>query len=200
MKRVGVLSVAASMLMASSAFAQATGVPSFNAPYRAFQNHEAGFAVSFPGLDNTALEGLFRFGQGKFDIGLRGGVLFLGGPVNDEIFLLGVEGRQRIITHSDDFPADGALIVGLGAQVGALDNFIPSLGLSLGRRLDLEDSDVSIIPYIQPHLWYFIGDSDEIQFSLGFGADLRLTPRFDLRVSAGVGDVDGISIGGVWVR
>ena len=70
----------------------------------------------------------------------------------------------------------------------------------MGRRLDLEDSDVSIIPYIQPNLWWFIGDSDEIQFSLGLGADLRLTPRFDLQVSAGVGDVDGISIGGVWVR
>ncbi|MCZ6918075.1 MAG: hypothetical protein O7I93_14960 [Gemmatimonadetes bacterium] len=200
MKRVVVLAVAASIAAVSSAFAQASGVPSFNAPYRAFQDHEAGFMVSFPGLDNTALEGVFRFGQGKFDVGLRGGVWFLGGPVNDEIFLLGVEGRQRIITHSDDFPADGALIVGVGAQVGAFDNFIPSVGLSLGRRLDLEDSDVSIIPYIQPNLWWFIGDSDQIQFSLGLGADLRLTPRFDLRVSVGVGDVDGISIGGVWVR
>lgn len=200
MKRVVVLAVAASIAAVSSASAQASGVPSFNAPYRAFQDHEAGFMVSFPGLDNTALEGVFRFGQGKFDVGLRGGVWFLGGPVNDEIFLLGVEGRQRIITHSDDFPADGALIVGVGAQVGAFDNFIPSVGLSLGRRLDLEDSDVSIIPYIQPNLWWFIGDSDQIQFSLGLGADLRLTPRFDLRVSVGVGDVDGISIGGVWVR
>lgn len=199
MKRVGVLAIAASMAAAPSAFAQASGIPSFNAPYRAFDRHEAGFAISFPGLDNTALEGMFRFGTGNFDIGLRGGVWFLSGP-NDEIFLLGAEGRQRIITHSDDFPADGALILGLGAQVGAFDNFIPSVGLALGRRLNLEDSNVSIVPYIQPHLWYFIGDADELQFSLGLGADLRLTPRFDLRVSAGVGDVDGISIGGVWVR
>ena len=197
MQRVGLLAVAALVCTASSASAQASGVPSFNAPYRAFENHEAGFAVSFPGLDNTALEGVFRFGQNKFDIGVRGGVWFTGG---DEIFLLGAEGRQRIITHSDDFPADGALIVGVGAQVGAIDNFIPSLGLSLGRRLNLEDSDVSIIPFIQPNLWWFIGDTDQIMFSLGFGADFRLTPRFDLRLSAGVGDVDGISIGGVWIR
>ena len=122
------------------------------------------------------------------------------GVVNDEIVAVGVEARQRILTHSDDFPADGALILGLGLQIGARDDLIPSVGVSFGRRVDLEDSDVSIIPFVQPHLWWFMGDTDDVKFSLGLGADFRLSPRFDLRVSAGVGDIDGFSVGAVWIR
>jgi hypothetical protein len=191
----------ASIIFVSSASAQASGLASFNAPYRSFDRHEAGFAVTFPGLDDAAVEGLYRFGKGDLDIGFRGGVWFIdAGAANDEIIALGVEARQRILTHSEDFPADGALIIGAGAQIGAVDNFIPSAGVSFGRRLDLEDSDVSIIPFIQPHMWWFIGDNDELLFSLGLGADFRLSPRFDLRVSAGIGDIDGISIGAVWIR
>ncbi len=199
--RTAIAITIASVVYVSSAAAQASGLSSFNAPYRAFVGHEAGFVVSFPGLDDTAIEGLYRFGQGKFDIGIRGGILFIQNRgVNDEIVALGVEARQRILTHSDDFPADGALILGLGVQIGARDDLIPSVGVSFGRRIDLEDSDISIIPFVQPHLWWFIGDTDDVAFSLGFGADFRLAPRFDLRVSAGVGDIDGMSIGAVWIR
>lgn len=199
--RTAVAIIIASVVSVSGAAAQASGFPSFNAPYRAFRDHEAGFAVSFPGLDDAAVEGLYRFGRGKFDIGLRGGVWFIDNARgSDEIVALGVEARQRILTHSDDFPADGALIIGAGVQVGAIDNFIPSIGVSFGRRVDIEDSDISIIPYVQPNLWWFIGDTDEVLFSLGLGADFRLSPRFDLRVSVGVGDIDGLSVGAVWIR
>lgn len=191
----------ASILFVSSASAQASGLASFNAPYRSFDRHEAGLAVTFPGLDDLAVEGLYRFAKDDFDIGFRGGVLFLEtGGGNDQMIALGVEARQRIITHSDDFPADGALLIGAGAWIGPVDNFIPSVGVSFGRRLDLEDSDVSIIPFVQPHMWWLIGDSDELLFSVGLGADFRLSPRFDLRVSVGLGDIDGLSVGAVWIR
>ena len=199
--RTAIAVIIASVVSVSSAAAQASGLPSFNAPYRAFVGHEAGFAVSFPGVDDAAIEGLYRFGRGKFDIGIRGGILFIRNRfVSDEILALGVEARQRILTHSDDFPADGALILGLGLQIGARDDLIPSVGVSFGRRIDIEDSDVSIIPYVQPHMWWFIGDTDDLRFSLGLGADFRLSPRFDLRVSVGVGDIDGLSVGAVWIR
>ncbi len=191
--------IIASVVSVSSVAAQASGFPSFNAPYRAFSDHEAGFAVSFPGFDDTAVEGLYRFGRGRFDIGFRGGVWF-NARGSDEILVLGVEARERILTHSDDFPADGALIIGAGIQVGARDNFIPSIGVSFGRRVDVEDSDVSIVPYVQPNLWWFIGDTGDVLFSLGLGADFRLSPRFDLRVSVGVGDIDGLSVGADWIR
>ncbi len=196
--RTGVAIIIASVVSVSSAAAQASGLPSFNAPYRAFSDHEAGFAVSFPGGD-AAVEGLYRFGRGRFDIGFRGGIWF-NAAGGDEVVVLGVEARERILTHSEDFPADGALILGLGAQIGARDDLIPSVGVSFGRRLDLEDSDVSIIPFVQPHMWWFVGDTDDLLFSLGLGADFRLSPRFDLRVSLAVGDIDGLSLAAVWIR
>src|SRR5256886_16541818 len=56
-----------------SAGAQATGMPSFNAPYRAFQRSELGGVFSFPEGGGTAFEGVYRYASGKFDIGLRGG-------------------------------------------------------------------------------------------------------------------------------
>ena len=197
--RTAVAIMIASVVSVSGAAAQASGLPSFNAPYRAFSDHEAGFAVSFPGGGDAAVEGLYRFGRGRFDIGFRGGIRF-NAVGSDDVVVLGVEARQRILTYSDDFPADGALIIGAGIQVGAIDNFIPSIGVSFGRRVDIEDSDVSIIPYVQPNLWWFIGDTDDVRFSLGLGADFRLSPRFDLRVSVGVGDIDGLSVGAVWIR
>jgi hypothetical protein len=196
--RAGVAIIIASTISVSNAAAQASGLPSFNAPYRAFSDHEAGFAVSFPGGD-AAVEGLYRFGRGRFDIGFRGGIWF-NAAGGDEVVVLGVEARERILTHSEDFPADGALILGLGAQIGARDDLIPSVGVSFGRRLDLEDSDVSIIPFVQPHMWWFVGDTDDLLFSLGLGADFRLSPRFDLRVSVAVGDIDGLSLAAVWIR
>ena len=196
--RTAIAVMIASVVSVSSSAAQVTGFPSFNAPYRAFSDHEAGFAVSFPGGD-AAVEGLYRFGQGRFDIGFRGGIWF-NAAGGDEVVVLGVEARERILTHSEDFPADGALILGLGAQIGARDDLIPSVGVSFGRRLDLEDSDVSIIPFVQPHMWWFVGDTDDLLFSLGLGADFRLSPRFDLRVSLAVGDIDGLSLAAVWIR
>ena len=191
----------ASFALVSAAAGQATGLPTFNAPYRSFDRHEAGFTLTFPGLEDEAVEGVYRFGRGSFDVAVRGGVWFIEtAGFSDEILVLGAEARQRIITHSADFPADGALIIGAGVRFGAVDDFIPSVGVSFGRRLDVEDSDVSIIPFVQPHLWWFTGDTRDMAFSLGLGADFRLSPRFDLRVSAGLGDIDGVSLGAVWIR
>jgi hypothetical protein len=45
-----------------------------------------------------------------------------------------------------------------------------------------------------------IGSDTDVFFSLGLGGDFRLTKRFDARVSAGIGDLEGISIGAVWVH
>ncbi len=39
-----------------------------------------------------------------------------------------------------------------------------------------------------------------MNFTLGIGADFRLSRVFDARVSAGLGDLKGVSIGAVWVH
>lgn len=182
----------------TSARAQATGTSSYNAPYRAFQRSEIGLVVTFPDGGSTAFEGVYRMASRRFDVGFRGGILDGAG---DAVFLFGAEARQRVITHSTDFPLDGALVVGLGANLSS--NFtvmyLP-VGLSLGRRIDVEGSQVSIVPYVQPTVTFAFVDLSDVFFTLGLGADFRLTPRFDARISAGIGDMEGISIGAIWVH
>jgi hypothetical protein len=78
------------------------------------------------------------------------------------------------------------------------------VGLSLGRRIDLEDSDISLVPYVQPTgNFVFCEGTEEFGFSLGFGLDARLSKFFDARVSAGFGTdfgIEGFAISAVWIR
>lgn len=182
--------------------AQSTGLPTYNAPYRAFAETERGLGVAFPGGGEVAFEGMLGFGRNTWDVRFRGGVAAGRGPTDEVVVMFGTEVRQRVITHTEDFPADGALILGAGATLGDNNNrLILPIGLSLGRRLDVEDSDVSIVPYVQPTVLLVTGDGGgSANFSLGLGGDFRLTPRFDLRVAIGLGDIDGFSVAGVWVR
>ena len=186
---------------ASSMAAQATGVPSYNAPYRAFTRSEFGAVLSFPDGGGTAFEGAYRMASGKFDLGFRGGIFSPGGG-GDSRLLLGAEARQRVVTHTEDFPLDGALILGIGGQFASGDAvLIVPVGLSLGRRVDPKDSKISIVPYVQPTGFLVAGSgTSDFLFALGLGADFRLSPKFDARISAGLGDLEGVSLGFVWVH
>lgn len=178
---------------------QTTLTPSFNAPYRAFGKHEFGATISFPQGADLALEGQYRFGYQNFDLGFRGGFVEPGGLGNSTV-ILGVEGRGRMFTHTADFPADGALVVGLG-YLSNPGRVAISGGLSLGRRIDPRDSQVSIVPYVEPALLILSGSgSTDVGFAFGLGADFRLSRRFDARASIGLGDVEGIAFSAVWVR
>lgn len=189
------------MGLASTASAQATGQPSFNAPYRAFTRSELGLVISFPDGAGTAFEGAYRMSSGKFDIGFRGGMLDPDGP-GDAVLLLGAEARQRVITHTPDFPLDGALILGIGGAFESGNSLvIIPVGLSLGRRIDPQDSKISIVPYVQPTGLFSAADGEtDFNFAIGLGADFRLSPRFDARISFGLGDLEGVSLSAVWVH
>jgi hypothetical protein len=202
------LTIVGLALAVGSAAAQATFTPSYNAPYRAFARHEFGGTISFERNSTTALEGQYRFGYKAFDIGFRGGVRFVGNGGDDQV-LLGVEGRGRVLTHNEQFPLDGALILGMGLNIDGGTGFILPAGLSLGRRLDVEGSDVSIIPFVQPTFFLTNGPDGaggrdtNGGFGFGFGADFRLSRFFDARVSAGLGTdwaPEGVSISAVWIR
>src|SRR6266511_1307597 len=101
--------------LATAAGAQATGMPSFNAPYRAFQRSEFGGVLSFPDGGGTGFEGVYRYASRKLDIGLRGGFFDPGGAAKT-VLLVGAEARERVITHTLDFPLDGAIVFGAGAR------------------------------------------------------------------------------------
>ena len=185
----------------SSAAAQATGMPSFNAPYRAFRRSEIGVVLSFPNGGGTGFEGAYRISSAKFDLGFRGGIFDPGGTAN-AVLLVGAEARERVVSHTEDFPLDGALIVGIGGAFvsGSSALYVP-VGLSLGRRVDPKNSKISIVPFVQPTGFLVAGNgTSDFLFALGLGADFRLTPRFDARISAGLGDLKGVSLSAVWVH
>ena len=204
MRRSLALTVALSLSVVGVGAAQVTGTPSYDAPYRAFAQHEAGAILSFPDVGGTAIEGEYRFGYQKFDLGLRGGVWDPGSGL-DKLILVGAEGRQRVITHTEQFPLDGAVVVGLGAHfVSGSNGIIIPGGLSLGRLIELKNSPVTITPYAEPVIFLTAGQNQntDFHFAFGVGGDFRLSRMFDLRVSGGLGDdpMQGISIGAVWVH
>ena len=200
------LAAALSVACAISAVAQETLMPSFDAPYRAFRAHEAGLLLSFPSGNTasggTAVEGEYRYGHKTLDFGFRGGFWSPGGGANT-VILLGGEVRERVLTHNDAFPLDGAIAVGLGADlVSNANTFVIPAGLSLGRRIDIKDSPVVITPFGEPVLFITTGQnqSTTVHFALGLGADFRLSPSFEVRASGGLGDIEGISLGAVWIK
>lgn len=179
--------------------AQSTGTPVFHAPYRAFQRIEFGGTISDPG-SGLAAEGFYRFGQRRWDIGLRGG--FHDGRGSDTRLLLGADFRTRVLDHSADFPFDGAFTVGVGGNFGDGRSvmFVP-VGVSLGRRVQLEDSDIEFVPFVHPVLVPAFGGGDsDLLFGLGLGVDIAFNRRFELRVSAGIGDYDGVAVSFAFTR
>ena len=180
--------------------AQTTTTPVFLAPYRAFDRVEFGASISDPG-SGFAVEGFYRFASGaRYDFGFRGG--FLDYDPGDTQFLAGVDFRTRVVDHSEDFPLDGAFTLGIGGRFGNGQSLatIP-IGVSMGRRIQLEDSNVEFVPYFQPVLAPEFGDVDsDVTFRLGLGVDIRFSSRFELRVSGALGDYSGLGLSAAFVR
>ena len=165
--------------------------------YRAFGTHEFGGILSFPdGASDFAVEGVYRFASGAWDVGIKGGIIDAGNTA----FIAGVEGRLRVMDHTQqDFPLDGAVVIGLGTF--DFDAWVvPSAGLSLGRNVQLED--FSFTAYGQPTLFLTTGGGDtNFDFGLGLGVDFQIAEAVDLRTSFGLVDgPEGFSFAFVWVR
>jgi hypothetical protein len=199
----GLLVAAVFSLSARDSAAQETGTPMFKAPYRAFTSHEFGLAFSDPGEGvSFALEGFYSHGRGSNDFGLRAGFADPEGA-GDTRILLGGDFRTRILSYSESFPLDGALTVGAGINLGDGDDlvYLP-LGITLGRRFELEGSRTTFTPYAHPTLVPVLGAAggDDVGFALGLGVDMRFSRDWSLRVSGGVGDIEGVGIAATYVR
>jgi hypothetical protein len=206
----GLLVAVAVALSASDSAAQETGTPMFKAPYRAFTSHEFGAAFSDPGNvngvgTNFAIEGFYSYGRGSNDFGLRAGFADPDGP-GDTRFLIGGDFRARVVSYSESFPLDGALTLGVGANFGDGDDLIYlPLGITLGRRFELEGSKTSFTPYAHPVIVPVLGASDaaggdDVGFALGLGVDMRFSRDWSVRVSGGIGDLEGVGIALTYVR
>jgi len=201
MLRNAPLALVLGLLAAAPMAAQSTGTPVYQAPYRAFANSEIGISLSDPGA-GFALEGSYRTAMGRAgDIGFRGGFADRPGRNGSTALLLGADYRQRVVDHNDSFPLDGSFTLGLGitSSDGFTAGYLP-VGFAMGRRILVEGSSVSLVPYLHPVLTPTFGDRSDLLFSLGFGLDARITPRLDLRFSAAIGDQDGIAFTVAFLR
>jgi len=194
--------VSGTLAFAQISTAQETGTPIFKAPYRAFTSHELGGSFSDPGEGvSYALEGFYRYGYKSIDFSVRGGFEDLNGSAGTRV-LLGGDARAEVISYSESFPLDGAVTLGFGANVGdGPDSYFIPIGISLGRRFTMEGSNTSFIPYAHPVLIPRFGDGDShIDAALGLGVDVRFSQQWAVRVSGGLGDIEGVGIGLAYIR
>lgn len=198
----GILVFALLAGLGGTAAAQETGTPVFKAPYRAFENHELGVSFSDPGENvSFALEGFYRYGRAANDFSLRGGFADLSGDGGTRV-LLGGDFRTQVLTYSESFPLDGSLTLGLGANVGDGDDayYIP-VGISLGRRFDLEGSNTTFVPYAHPVIVPRFGGGDsDVDFALGLGVDIKFSEQWAIRASGGLGDIEGVGLSVAYLR
>lgn len=202
MRRSLVFAGLIAVLSTSVASAQTIGTPIFKSPYRSFKHSELAGYISDPGSGvSIALEGEYRLARPKFDFGVRAAYLDGSGNASN-LFGVGVDGRISLVRHSQSFPLDGALTAGVGGLFGSGNShfYIP-FGLSLGRQVLLEGSNISFTPYVEPVIAPNFGDGpDDVLFGLGLGVDIALSRTFDARVSGALGDYDGVGIGLAWHR
>jgi hypothetical protein len=198
----GILVVALLAGVAGPSAAQETGTPIFKAPYRAFTSHEIGASLSDPGEGvSLALEGFYRYGSGANDFSVRGGFEDLNGSAGTRV-LLGGDFRTQVVSYSESFPLDGSLTLGLGANVGDGDDayYVP-VGVSLGRRFELEGSNTTFVPYAHPVIVPTFGGGDsDVDFALGLGVDIRFSEQWAIRASGGLGDIEGVGVSVAYLR
>jgi len=186
------------MLVGEVASAQVLGTPVFRSPYQAFTKTEINGYISDPGDGaDVAIEGGFRFARKSFDIGLTAGFIDI---EPDAAFGIGIDGRVPVLKHSEDIPLDGSFTAGFGALFSEGNSgFSIPFGFSIGRQIELEDSNVSFTPYAHPIIAPWFGDfDDEVLFALGLGVDVALSKAFEIRVSGAIGDYEGVAVGVAW--
>jgi hypothetical protein len=206
----GLLVMSCVLLSARNSAAQETGTPIFKAPYRAFTSHEFGASFSDPGQGvSYALEGFYRYGRGANDFSIRGGWASLEQTTLNGVnigggtrVLLGGDFRTQVLSYSESIPVDGSLTVGFGANVGdGTDAYFIPIGVSVGRRFDLEGSNTSFVPYAHPVIVpTFGGGNSDINFALGLGVDVRFSKSIAARVSGGIGDIEGVGLSLTYIR
>ncbi|HXI21228.1 MAG TPA: hypothetical protein VNH46_09095 [Gemmatimonadales bacterium] len=192
-------------VLAAPAAAQTISTPIYKGPYHDFRNSELAGYISDPGSGiSIALQGEYRRVTSRFDYGLTFGYLDPSGP-GSGIFGIGVDGRASVARRTQDFPLDASLTLGLGGLIQSGDiGFILPIGISLGRQVLLEESKISFTPYVNPVIAPVFGSDNvvgnDVLFGLGLGVDISLSPRTDVRLSAGLGDLDGVGVGLAWHR
>ena len=199
--RRSLLAVVSLVVLATPVLAQETGTPVFLSSQRLFDRTAFGVSLSDPGNSGLALEGYYRVASGpSADFGVRIG---FANPdyTSATAFLIGGDYRIRLLHHTEDFPLDGALTLGVGASL--LDNnnhvYVP-VGFALGRQILLENSTTSFVPYVTPALIPTFADNSSLDFAVGIGVDIKFGSDFLMNVGGSFGDIDGLSASFSWLH
>ena len=198
----GILALALLAGAAGPSAAQETGTPIFKAPYRAFNNHEFGVSLSDPGEGvSLALEGFYRYGSGANDFSLRGGFADLNGSGGTRV-LLGGDFRTQVVQLQRELPARWLAHARPGRQRRRRrDAYFVPVGISLGRRFELEGSNTIFVPYVHPVIVPTFGGGDsDVNFALGLGVDIRFSEQWAIRASGGLGDIEGVGVSVAYIR
>lgn len=182
--------------------AQTLATPVMKSPYTSFKRTELGAYLSDPGeAFSVALQGEYRMARKKFDFGIALGYADVKGN-GDNVFALGIDARAAVARHTRDFPLDAAITGGFGTLIAdGQTGFLIPVGVTLGRQVLLEESNISFTPYVNPIIAPTFGELlDDVQFGIGLGVDVAVTKTFDIRVSGSLGDLEGIAIGVAWHR
>lgn len=199
--RRSLLAVVSLAVLAVPAVAQETGTPVFLSSQRLFDKSAFGVSVSDPGNSGIAFEGYYRSARGATqDFGLRIGFADPEGS-SSTAFLIGGDYRARLLNHSDNFPLDGALIVGVGASLLEDANalFVP-VGFALGRQILLENSTTSFVPYVTPTFIPTFANDSDLNFAVGLGVDIKFGTNFSMNIGGSFGDLDGLSASFSWLH
>lgn len=196
-----ILAVLALLVGASPAVAQTYDVPAFQTPYG---ESGLGLYMIFPNdVDDVGVMGTWRQAGEYVDIGLRGGILDVGGEVG---LFGGVDLSNELVRHTEDFPLDVAWASGVG--IGGVPEFDFGLlrvpfGFPVGRTVTSSGGEVGFLPYVYPRLALdFLfrddaagGNETELNFDVDLGFDVDLQQSWKLRFAATLGHNEAIGLG-----
>lgn len=198
--------LAAFLATSGPASGQTYDVPAFQTPYG---ESGLGLYMIFPNdVDDVGVMGTWRQAGEYVDIGLRGGVLDVGGDLG---LFGGVDLSNELIRHSENFPLDVAWASGVGVG-GVPDRDVGlvrvPVGFSLGRTVTTEGGEVGFLPYVYPRVALdFLfrddgqgagdgdGDRTDLHFDVDLGFDVDLQESWKLRFAATVGHNEAVGAG-----
>lgn len=182
---------AGSALLAAEEAAAQVFTPTFLAPR---SSSDVGvYLSSAPG--DLALEGIWRRGSGRYDVGLRVGIA----EIQDELSLL-VGGELRSPIAAGTAPLDLALTGGIQGVFGGREGVGVQAGVSLGHTF--APGGLTVTPYLHPRVGLVngLGNLDDFDLDLlaDLGVDVGFNPNLILRVGLDFQPGGGIGIGLAW--
>lgn len=179
--RLLLAALAAALSLAPGAASAQVFTPTFLAPR---PGSSVGIYLSdSPG--DLAVEGILRSSFGGFDLGVRGGIVDLGGAQ------LTLGGELRNPLRLGTAPVDMAFTAGIQGIFGDADLLGLQGGLSIGHTF--VPGDFTFTPYIHPRLGLVdrVGPDDDLEADLlaDLGLDFEFRSGISLRIGIGLEDV-----------